>query len=78
MNITDVLTNEFLVRYDEATQRLLIYTVKNGQPVSNVPIVSKLSMLEEMGKTEACRWVGETLLILIPTMREKLFGEKNQ
>jgi hypothetical protein len=73
MKVADVLTNEFLVRYDEATQRLLIFTLKNGQPTSDVPIVSRLSMLEEMGKTEASRWVGETLLILIPTTREKLF-----
>lgn len=76
MKLSEVLTNEFLVRYDEAAHELLIFRLKDGKPHGIAPITHKLSMLEGMGKTEAARWVGETLLILIPETREKIFGEQ--
>lgn len=74
MPISDVLTNEFSVRFDEASKRLLIYRLKDGKPVSDVPIATPLSTLKEMGKDGAAKWVGETLLLLIPTVREELYG----
>jgi|HubBroStandDraft_5_1064220.scaffolds.fasta_scaffold13436_5 hypothetical protein len=73
MKTGDVLTNEFLIRYDMSTERLLIYRLKNGKPESDVPISLRLSTLKEMGKDPASKWVGETLLLLIPSVREKLF-----
>ena len=74
MKVGDILTNEFLVRYDESTSRLLIYPLKNGKPDSDVPISSHLSTLKEMGKDSAAEWVGQTLMLLIPSIREELFG----
>lgn len=75
MKLSDVLTNEFFVQYDEVNHQLLIYRLKDGKPHGMAAITHKLSMLEKMGKSEASRWVGETLLILIPETRQKLFNE---
>lgn len=73
MKVSEVLTNEFLVRYDGPSERLLIYTLKNGKPDSDVPISLRMATLTEMGADEAAKWVGQTLLLLIPAMREGLF-----
>lgn len=74
MKVSEVLTNEFLVRYDESGERLLIYMLKNGKPDSDVPISLRLEMLKDMGSDEASKWVGQTLLLLVPAMREKVFS----
>jgi len=75
MKISDVLTNEFLVKYDEENHELRIFRLKNGQKEYLSPIVHKLSMLKNMGKDEASRWVGESFLIFIPETRKELFDE---
>lgn len=72
MNVDDVLTNEFHLRYDEGSERLLLYRVKDGVQL-DFPIELRMSTLAEMGAKDASKWVGETLLLLIPAMREKLF-----
>jgi hypothetical protein len=74
VKIHQVLTNEFSVNYDEVGERLLIYTLKDGVKVSDVPISLKINMLSEMGADDAAKWVGQTLLLLIPAMRERVFG----
>ncbi len=73
MKVNEVLTNEFLVRYDEAGELLLLYTLKNGKPDSDISISLRLDMLKNMGPDEASKWVGQTLLLLVPTIREQVF-----
>lgn len=77
MGIEKVLTNDFVLHYDEATNRLLIYALENGKK-SDFPIALKLDTLKEMGPQEASRWFGETILLLIPTMRKHLFQLKTE
>ena len=72
MDVEDVLTNDFRLRYDEENARLLIYSTRDEES-SNYPIEIRLETLEEMGAKEACRFVGERILVLIPTMRTSLF-----
>lgn len=72
MSIERVLTNDFDIVYDESKQQLLIYGLENGKrPLA--PITLKLSTLQEMGPEAASKWVGETILLLIPSMRKQLF-----
>jgi len=73
MSHSDILTNEFQLTYDESQKHLLVYGVKNGQ-LQPFPIKLRLSTLSDMGAAEASKWVGETILLLIPEMREQLFG----
>lgn len=75
MNVNDVLTNEFHVQFDESTERLLVYRMKDGAKL-DFPIELRLSTLIDMGSADASKWVGETLLLLVPTMRTKLFHIK--
>ena len=72
MTRKSVLTNDFQVEYDETNDRLLIWGLEAGKrPLA--PIDLKLSTLQDMGPEAASKWVGETILLLIPAMREKLF-----
>jgi len=72
MNVDEVLTNEFFIHFDESSERLLVYRVKDGVKL-DFPVELRLSTLIEMGSAGASKWVGETLLLLVPTVREKLF-----
>lgn len=74
MKVKDILTNDFTVRYDAATEAVLIYTQLNPPP-GTVPIRLRLSMLKDMGKEEASRFLGERILLLIPETRTQVFGE---
>ncbi|MGH8550155.1 MAG: hypothetical protein ACRERU_16440 [Methylococcales bacterium] len=72
MSIEKVLTNDFVLHYDDETERLLIYPLEQGEK-PEIPIALKVSMLSEIGAKEASKWVGETILLLIPAMRRKVF-----
>lgn len=73
MDISSVLANDFRVRYDEDRKVLQITTIHNGKP-SIVPIEIRLSTLLDMQDSqEACRWFGETILLLVPQLRAELF-----
>jgi hypothetical protein len=73
MNINRVLTNDFKVRYDESRKVLQLFTVHDGKPAS-APIEIRLSTLLDMDDPqEACRWFGETILLLVPELRDQLF-----
>jgi len=72
MNVKDVLTNDFTVRYAPDEKALLIYP---GD--AKVPIRLRLSMLEEMGPVQATQFVGERLLLLVPELRAKVMGVKD-
>jgi len=72
MNKNDILTNEFVVHYELDTETLLIYTIHENRKDS--PIRIKLNTLIEMGGDDASKWVGETILLLVPDMRKRLFN----
>lgn len=72
MSVADVFTNDFEIHYDEAKDRLLIYAFEHGKRPA-VPIAMQLDTLRDMGSEKASRWVGETLLLLIPTIRREVF-----
>jgi hypothetical protein len=72
MDIEKVFTNDFELHYDEATERLLVYALEKGKKPA-VPIALKLATLQGMGSEKASKWVGETVLLLIPAMRKHLF-----
>ena len=73
MDITSVLSNDFRIRYDEGRKVLQVTTVHDGKP-AGTPIEIRLSTLLGMDDPqEACRWFGETILLLIPEMRAELF-----
>lgn len=74
MELKDVLTNEFTVRYDVGEHSLLIYRQLDPSP-EIVPIRYRLSMLQEMGREQASKWIGNTFLMLVPELREKVLGE---
>ena len=72
MRKKDILTNEFLVHFDSRTDALLIYTIHENK--KDPPIRLKLNTLIEMGGDAASKWVGETILLLVPEIRKKLFN----
>ena len=73
MKDSEILTNEFFVMYDEDAKNLCIYTRNDGE-VTKFPIKLALRDLKNMGPADASKWVGETLLLLIPEIRKELFG----
>lgn len=75
MSDAEILTNEFVLRYDEASEVLRIYTVNNDRE-SPFPIELRLETLSAMGPEKASKWLGETLLLLIPAMRANIFRTK--
>ena len=77
MKASEILTNEFLLRYDEDTESLLIHTVNDGKP-TKFPIRLSLNTLQGMGSEKAAQWVGESILLLIPAIRERLFDLPNE
>lgn len=77
MKKNEVLSNEFIIKYDEENERVLIYTKKYGVLDSDVPISLRTEMLIEMGADAASKWMGQTIFLLVPELRKKLFGIKD-
>lgn len=71
MNKEDIFTNEFAIQFEENTNSLLIFTIHQGN--CDPPIRLKLDTLTDMGAAVASKWLGETILLLIPEVRKKLF-----
>jgi hypothetical protein len=67
-----VLTNEFVVRYEENGECLCIHTVRAG--VEEPAIKLRLETLKGMGQDAASKWVGETIMLLVPSLRTEVFG----
>jgi len=76
MDKNDVLTNHFDVQYINDEASLLIRTINNGE-LAEIPIRLRLDALQKMGPAKASEWVGQTIMLLIPDMREKLFELKD-
>lgn len=77
MSLKDILTNEFTLLYDNKRQSLLIYTGLNPS-LTDTPIEHRLSTLQDLGKDEAAKFVGQTILLLIPQVRSELFREASE
>ena len=71
MEDNGVLTNEFVVRYDEHGECLCIHTVHAG--IEDSAIKLRLGTLKDMGPDAAAKWVGETILLLVPSLRTEVF-----
>lgn len=71
MKAEDVFTNAFAIEFDEKERNLLISTIHDKK--LDPPITLKLDTLIQMGATDASKWVGETILLLIPEIRRSLF-----
>ncbi len=73
MNVDNVLSREFTFRYVPEEESLILYRSLN--PNSDpAPIKLHLQTLEDLGPARTSKFVGETLLLLIPELRQHLFG----
>ena len=72
MKDNEVLTNEFFVRYDEHGECVCIHTVHEGMEDPAIRI--RLDTLKNMKPEDASKWVGETILLLVPSLRREIFG----
>lgn len=77
MNIEDISTNDFYLHYCNEQKILFVHPIIEGKK-SEFPIEIKLDTLLDMGKNDASKWIGETILILITEMREKLFSDPKE
>lgn len=73
MNVHEVFANEFVVKYDEVHSRLLVYPRSAAGALPDVPISLSVEMLEGLGSDGASKWLGETILLLIPAARERIY-----
>lgn len=72
MDKSDILTNSFFVEYDEERRHLCVYTVNNGVK-AEVPIRLRMDSLLGKGKEHAAQWFGESVFLLIPSLRRELY-----
>ena len=72
MKDNEVLTNEFAVRYDERGECVCIHTIHEGKEDPAIRI--RLDTLKNMKPEDASKWVGETILLLVPSLRREIFG----
>ena len=72
MKDAEVLTNEFAVRYDERGECVCIHTIHEGREDPAIRI--RLDTLKNMKPEDASKWVGETILLLVPSLRREIFG----
>ena len=72
MDKNDILTNSFFVEYDEGRRHLCVYTVHNGIR-ADVPIRLRMDSLLGKGKEHAAQWFGESVFLLIPSLRRELY-----
>lgn len=69
----DVLTNNFIVEYDEDRRHLCVYTVHDGVRDDN-PVRLRMDSLLEKGKDHAAQWLGECIFLFVPALRRELYG----
>jgi hypothetical protein len=73
VNKNDILTNSFFVEYDEEHRHLCVYTINSGVK-ADVPIRLRMDALLEKGKDHATQWFGESIFLLVPSLRRELYG----
>jgi hypothetical protein len=69
----DVLTNNFIVEYDEDRRHLCVYTVHAGVRDDN-SVHLRMDALLEKGKDHAAQWLGECIFLFVPALRRELYG----
>jgi hypothetical protein len=76
MDKSEILTNNFSVEYEPDRKQLCIYTINNGVR-ADVPIRLRMDSLLEKGKEHAAQWFGESIFLLIPSLRRELYDLDN-
>lgn len=76
MDKSEILTNNFSVEYEPVRKQLCIYTINNGVR-ADVPIRLRMDSLLEKGKEHAAQWFGESIFLLIPSLRRELYDLDN-
>lgn len=66
----NVLNDQFIVKYDEALQSLLIIH-PDEKKVSNPLVMIRSETLAKMNFPEASQFLGERLMLLIPQLRDR-------
>jgi hypothetical protein len=69
----DVLTNNFILEYDEHNRHMCVYTVHSGVRDDN-SVRLRMDSLLEKGKEHAAQWLGECIFLYIPALRRELYG----
>jgi len=75
MEPSELLSNEFIVRWDETLDSLVIVHPDSSHfPTPHVQIRS--STLDGMSFEQACAFIGSRLALLIPALRERYVDPK--
>jgi hypothetical protein len=64
----EVLSNEFMVRWEDETKRLVL--VDPRYPSSAAVRIAEAT-LSDMSFNDACRFIGERLVLLMPGLRQR-------
>jgi hypothetical protein len=74
MDTSNVLSNQFKVAFDEASKTFQIVSMRDGKPTVAPIRITLETLLSMNDPQEACRWFGETILLLVPEARRSLFN----
>jgi hypothetical protein len=74
MDISNVLSNEFKVAFDESSKTFQIVSIRDGKPAFAPIRITLETLLAMNDPQEACRWFGETILLLVPEARRSLLN----
>lgn len=75
MGLSELLSNEFIVRWDNDLEGLVIVH-PDGERFPGPLMQIRLSMLSEMTFEQASQFIGERLVLLIPALRERYVDSK--
>lgn len=70
MDASEILSNEFIVRWDDQLNSLLIVH-PNGKKFPSPHVQIRSSTLADMTFEQASQFIGERLVLLIPGLRER-------
>lgn len=70
MNPSELLSNEFIVRWDEKLNGLMI-AHPDGERFPRPHVQIRSSTLADMSFEQASQFIGERLALLIPALRER-------
>ncbi len=70
MDPSELLSNEFIVRWDEELNSLVIVH-PDGEPFLRPHVQIRSSTLADMTFEQASQFIGERLVLLIPALRER-------
>ena len=70
MDTSELLSNEFIVRWDEDLNSLVIVH-PDGERFPRPHVQIKSSTLSDMSFKQASQFIGERLVLLIPALRQR-------